>query len=63
MLKEDEDRPGKNALKYINYWFPQIYAISLAWANLGAHVVRYKDLLADPLSQLREVTSKIVPLG
>jgi len=63
MRKEDEDRPGKNALKHINYWFPQIYAISLAWANLGAHVVRYKDLLVDPLSQLREVTSKIVPVG
>lgn len=62
MLKEDGDRPGKNALKYITYWFPQSYAISLAWAKLGSHVVRYEDLLVDPLSQLREVTSKIVPL-
>ena len=41
MLKEDGDRPGKNALTYINYSFPQIYAISLAWARLGSHVVRY----------------------
>jgi Wzt C-terminal domain len=61
MLKQDGDRPGKNALRYINYCFPQIYANSLAWAKLGSHVVRYEDLLADPLSQLREVTSKIVP--
>jgi hypothetical protein len=62
MLKEDGDRPGKNALKYITYSFPPSYAISLAWAKLGSHVVRYEDLLVDPLSQLREVTSKIVPL-
>jgi hypothetical protein len=40
MLKQDGDRPGKNALKYINYSFPQSYAISLAWAKLGSHVVR-----------------------
>jgi hypothetical protein len=62
MLKQDGDRPGKNALKYVTYSFPESYAISLAWAKLGSHVVRYEDLLVDPLSQLREVTSKIVPL-
>src|SRR5260370_11438425 len=62
MLKQDGDRPGKNALKCINYSFPQNYAVSLAWAKLGSHVVRYEDLLGDPLSQLREITSKIVPL-
>src|SRR5215831_13592162 len=62
MLKEDGDRPGKNALSYITHSFPQSYAISLAWAKLGSQVVRYEDLLLDPLSQVREVTSKIVPL-
>ena len=35
MLKEDGDRPGKNALTYINYSFPLIYAISLAWPKLS----------------------------
>jgi hypothetical protein len=62
MLKEDGDRPGKNALSYITDSFPQSYAISLAWAKLGSQIVRYEDLLIDPLSQLRDVTSKIVPL-
>ncbi len=62
MLRQDGDRPGKNALKFITSWFPQFYGLSLAWAKLGSHVVRYEDLLVDPLSQLREVTSKIVPL-
>jgi len=62
MLKQDRDRPGKNALNYVTYSFPQSYAISLAWAKLGSHVVRYEDLLVDPVSQLREVTSKIVLL-
>jgi hypothetical protein len=36
--------------------------MSLASAKFGSRVVRYEDLLVDPLSQLREVTSKIVPL-
>jgi hypothetical protein len=62
-LKEDGDRPGKNALKYVEYSFPQMYAISLAWARLGSHVVRYEDLLADPLSELQKLTSKVVPLN
>lgn len=62
MLKQDGDHPGKYALNYINYVFPQIYAYSRAWAELGSHVIRYEDLLVDPLSQLREITSKIVPL-
>ena len=61
MLKEDGDRPGKNAIKYITYTFPHIYTISLAWAKLGSHVVRYEDLLVDPLRVATEVTSKIVP--
>jgi len=61
MLKEDGDQPGKNAIKYITYSFPQIYAISLAWAKLGSHVVRYEDLLVDPLRVATEVTSRIVP--
>jgi hypothetical protein len=61
ILKQDGDRPGKNALTYVNYSFPQMYTLSLVWARLGSHVVRYEDLLVDPLSQLREVTSKIAP--
>jgi hypothetical protein len=63
MLKQDGDRPGKNALKFIKHSFPQSYVISLVWAKLGSYVVRYEDLLADPLSQLRKVTSKIAPLN
>jgi hypothetical protein len=61
-LIQDGDHPGKNALKYLKYSFPRSYTISLVWAKLGSHVVRYEDLLADPLSQLREISSKIVPL-
>jgi hypothetical protein len=63
MLIQDGDRPGKNALKYLRYSFPRSYTISLVWAKLGSHVVRYEALLADPLSQLREVASDIVPLS
>ena len=62
MLKQDGDHPGKCALNYVNYVFPQIYSYSRAWGKLGSHVIRYEDLLVDPLSQLQEITSKIVPL-
>jgi hypothetical protein len=63
LLNQDGDRPGNKALWYIKYSFPKSYAISLVWAKLGSHVVRYEDLLADPLSQLGGVTSGIVPLN
>ena len=62
MLKQDGEHPGKCALRYVNYVFPQIYSYSRAWGKLGSHVIRYEDLLVDPLSQLQGITSKIVPL-
>jgi len=61
-LLKDADHPGKQALRYVQFPFPQIYALSHAWARLGAHVVRYEDLLADPLAQLRVVTARIAPV-
>jgi hypothetical protein len=61
-MQEDGERPGWKALRFIDSLFPHIYAYSLAWAQLGSRVVRYEDLLADPLEKLREITSKIVPL-
>ena len=61
-LLRDGDRPGANALAYVQRPFPQIYALSLAWARLGSHVVRYEDLLADPLAQLRALAARIAPV-
>ena len=50
MIKDGE-RPGKNAMKFAKYSFAQSYSVSLSWARLGAHVVRYEDMLADPVRQ------------
>lgn len=61
-LLRDGERPGRNALKYVEFSFTQVYAVSLAWARLGARVVRYEDLLADPLGELRAITAAISPL-
>ncbi len=61
-LLQDGEHPGRNALRYVEYAFPQVYAVSLAWARLGARMVRYEDLLADPLAQLRSITAAIAPL-
>ena len=61
-LKRDGDRPGKHSLRYVQYSFTQVYAISLSWARLGSHVVKYEDLLANPVSTLRDLTRKIAPI-
>ncbi len=60
MIKDGE-RPGKNAMKFAKYSFAQSYSVSLSWARLGAHVVRYEDMLADPVRQLHRLASCIVP--
>lgn len=62
LLRDDGDRPGANALRYVQVAFTRVFALSPSWARLGAHVVRYEDLLADPLSQLRTLTGRILPV-
>jgi len=61
-MKDDGERPGKKTAKYASHAFPLAYAVSLAWARLGAHVVRYEDMLQDPVSCLRGLADKIAPL-
>jgi hypothetical protein len=61
-MTKDGDKPGASTLKYATLGFAQSYAISLAWARLGAHVVTYENLLADPVSELRRLVSRIAPL-
>jgi len=61
-LKLDGEQPGKHALGYVKYSFTRTYALSQSWARLGAHTVRYEDLLANPLARLRELTARIAPV-
>lgn len=58
-LREDGAAPGKAALQFAAAEFAQAYAISLAWAGLGAEVVRYEDLVTDPVSRLRALGDRI----
>jgi hypothetical protein len=62
LMTQDGDRPGRNTLKFVKYAFAQAYSISLAWARLGSHVIRYEDVLQDPVRQLQAVASRIAPL-
>ena len=62
-MRSDGDRPGKHALKFAKYSFAQSYSVSVSWARLGAHVVRYEDLLADPVAELRRLERVIGPLS
>ena len=61
-LRGDGERPGAHSLRYVEISFTRVYALSLSWARLGAHVVRYEDLLANPLARLRELTGRIAPV-
>jgi hypothetical protein len=61
-LAADGDRPGRNTLRFAKHAFARAYALSMAWARLGAHVVRYEDLLQDPVRQLQQLASKSAPL-
>ena len=61
-LRADGATPGRAALRFAASGFAQAYAISLAWARLGAEVVRYEDLVRDPVQRLRALGDRISPL-
>jgi hypothetical protein len=61
-LSADGERPGANSLRHVEIAFTRVYALSLSWARLGSHVVRYEDLIANPLARLRELTALIAPV-
>lgn len=63
LLRRDGEVPGSNSLEHIRRFFPLTYALSLSWAQLGSHIVRYEDLLADPVAELRRVTQRISPVA
>ncbi|MFM7137278.1 MAG: hypothetical protein ACKO1M_09465 [Planctomycetota bacterium] len=61
-LQSDGEEPGKATLRFAAGGFAQAYDISLAWARLGAEVVRYEDLVRDPVSRLRALGDKVAPI-
>jgi len=63
MLRGDGDRPGAGAERYARAYYAQTYSIAHAWATLGSHVVRYEDLIADPLEELRAIADRIGPVA
>lgn len=58
-LRADGGMPGKAALRFAVGAFAQAYAISLAWARLGAEMVRYEDLAHDPVARLRSLSGRL----
>ena len=61
-LRSDGENPGTAALRFAASEFAQAYAISLNWARLGAIVVRYEDLVQDPVAGLRALGDRIATL-
>lgn len=60
-LRRDGERPAAETLHFARFAFTQMYALSLAWARLGAHVVRFEDLARDPVAVLEHLCPKIAP--
>ena len=61
-LHLDGERPGQHTLEFMRYGFAYAYSVSLSWARLGALVVRFEDLLADPTGELKRISDHIHPL-
>jgi len=58
-LRADGSTPGRAALRFAASGFAQAHAISIAWAGFGAEVVRYEDLVADPVTRLRAIGGRL----
>lgn len=61
LTREDGDKPGSGTHRFAQSLYAQLYAIAEAWFELGSHLVRYEDLLADPLAMLRSLCTRIQP--
>jgi hypothetical protein len=61
LLLKDKGAIGAHTEEYARIHFPAVYSHSLVWAEIGAHVVRYEDLYADPFGQLRELAALLGP--
>lgn len=61
-LRADGATPGRAALQFAAGGFAQAYAISTAWAQVGAEVVRYEDLVRDPVARLRAIGERVAHL-
>ena len=56
-LKEALSRDA--LMEYIRLDYYHSYQLSLLWRKVGSIVVRYEDLLADPLITLKNITSRL----
>jgi hypothetical protein len=58
-----EKEPGAETINYIEHVFPKSYSLSKVWPALGSIPVKYEDLLANPLQQLRDLCARIRPVA
>lgn len=58
----DGDGFGEASARYVAEHFPNLLNISASWSRLGATVVRYEEMIADPVGVLRRLTERIGPL-
>ncbi len=58
-LRDDIDEPGINCNQFIKKKFKQVYSVSMQWSRLGAHTVKYEDLLSSTDLVLEKLTNEI----
>jgi hypothetical protein len=61
-MLQDGDGYGEATTRYVRDYFANLLAVSLAWSRLGATVVRYEDLIANPIDRLQRLADGIQPV-
>ncbi len=55
MLRDGGDY-AERTRGYVKQHFPSLLSISLCWMRCGAHVIRYEDLLSDPIGEMTRLS-------
>ncbi|WP_428249898.1 Wzt carbohydrate-binding domain-containing protein [Ferrovibrio sp.] len=63
LLHAAEGDGAAELLDYVRSYFMKNLLISKAWMDFGAPVVRYEDLLRNPIASLRQLTGRISPVN
>jgi hypothetical protein len=62
LLVQDAGEYKQPFFEFLERHYQRIYGISLLWRELGAHVIRYEDMLENPLSTLEQLCSRFAPV-
>jgi len=63
VLAEDKDEMGEHTLNFVtSYRFAKFLQLSIKWLKHGSYVMRYEELLHDPVTAIYNFTQKVQPV-